>query len=66
VLIFRSSKWLRMSPTFSDTVDSLSETDLQRRRIAVTLSLTDMPKRKSSSSKILGLNYPRIELEYRL
>ena len=66
VLIFRSSKSHRTSPTSSDMVGSLSETDLQRRRIAVTLSLIDMPKRKSSSGKILGLNCPSIELGFRL
>jgi hypothetical protein len=66
VLISRSSKSHRMSPTSSDMGGSLFETDPPRRRIAVTLSLTDMLRRKSSSNKILGLNCPRIELEFRL
>jgi len=65
VLILRSSKSHRMNLTSSDMVGSLFETDRPRRRIAVTLSLTDMPRKKSFSNKILALNYPRIELEFR-
>jgi hypothetical protein len=65
VLILRSSKSLRMSPTSFDMVGLLFETDPPRRKIAVTPSLTDMPTRKNSSNKILGLNYPRIELAFR-
>jgi hypothetical protein len=44
----------------------LFETDPPRKKIAVTLSLTDMSRRKHSSNKNLGLNCPRIELEFPL
>lgn len=64
VLIYRSSKSLRTKTMFSDMVGSQSEIDQPKRRKPEPLSLNDMPKKPSSLNSLLGLNYPRTELEF--